>query len=314
MTDVAAQNSIEPVLDLDAMLEDLHNEFKGDIPIGGDGGPEPEDGGASSGEEEVEAEVPTTSADPTPPSSEPEVEDLLPPGMVRFGQEVLPEQEVTALLELNRRVKGDPETATRVRRAILGEQTEARQTDDADALPIHIDPDNQEAVFLYRQQQRIDAELAELKRQEQQRVQFQAQTAEQQRQAEVIDAFRASMKEFREEYPGFSPEDLKVITDRAASMGLLEAPEKIGQTLRGGIVKALELAMWDSPEYRARITAGDTVRSKEQQAQARKQKSSALSSSTGSTPRTQSQEPAPTNRTEVMASALEFLRSGASIE
>lgn len=35
MTDTAL-NGTEPVLDLDAMLEDLHNDFKGDIPIGGE--------------------------------------------------------------------------------------------------------------------------------------------------------------------------------------------------------------------------------------------------------------------------------------
>jgi hypothetical protein len=93
-------------------------------------------------------------------------------------------------------------------------------------------------------------------------------------------------------------------------MGLLENPEKIGQTLSGGIVKALELSMWDIPEYRAKVAAGGTVLSQEQKSQDRKQKSSALSSSTGSTPRTQSQEPTPTNRREVMSSALEFLRSG----
>lgn len=306
---IDSQNSVEPVLDLDAMLEDLHNEFQGEIPVGGD---ETEDGGASPEEEEVEPEAPTAPDEPTPPSSEPE-SDVLPPGMVRFGQEILPEQEVTALLELNRRVKTDADTATRVRKALLGEQT-PEKAEEPDALPIHIDPDNQEAVYLYRQQQRIAAELEELRRNEAQRAQIQAQTAEQKRQSEVIDAFRASMKEFREEYPALGVDDLKGITDRAASMGLLEAPEKIGQTLRGGIVKALELAMWDSPEYRAKVAAGDTVRSKEQQAQARKQKSSALSSSTGSTSRTQSQEPSPTNRQEVMASALEFLRSGATIE
>jgi hypothetical protein len=297
-----AQNGTEPILDLDAMLEDLHNDFKGD---------ETESGDASTGNDEGTAEPPpeleATDTDTSPDS---ELETVLPPGMVQFGPEVLPQQEVDALLELNRRVKGDNDLASRVRQAVLGQQEQATQAVEPDALPVHIDPDNQEAVFLYRQQQRIDAELSELRAQREQELARAAQTAEQARQAEVIDAFRAGMKEFRDEYPALEVQDLKTITDRAAGMGLLEAPEKIGKTLRGGIFKALELAMWDSPEYRARITAGDTVRTKEQQSKDRKQKSSALSSSTGSSPRTQSQEMAPTNRTEVMAQSLEFLRSG----
>jgi hypothetical protein len=309
MSDTAL-NGTEPILDLDAMLEDLHNDFKGDIPIGGG----EESGDASTGDDEGTVEPPpeleATETD-TSPDSEP-----LPPGYVQFGQEVLPENEVQALLELNRRVKGDPDTASRVRQAVLGqvsspEQTAPPSTEEADALPAWLDPDDQQSVFLYRQQQRIDRELAEVRRRDEQRQAQFAQTAEQQRQAEVIDAFRSSMKEFRDEYPGFSPEDLKVITDRAAGMGLLENPEKIGKTLRGGIVKALELAMWDSPEYRAKAEHGATVRTKEQQSKDRKQKSSALSSSTGTSPRTQSQEPAPTNRQEVMAQGLDFLRSGA---
>ena len=310
MTDIAAQTSVEPVLDLDAMLEDLHNDFQGDIPIGGG---ETEEGGASSDGEGVADESPTPADEPTPPSSD-DLETVLPPGMVQFGQEVLPDQEVRALLELNRRVKGDAELAKRLKVAVEGGQATPETEAQPDALPIHIDPDNQEAVYLYRQQQRLDAELQEMRRLEAQRQQQQSLSFEQKRQAEVIDAFRAGMKEFREEYPGFSPQDLKTITDRAANMGLLEAPEKIGGSLQGGIVKALELTMWDIPDFRARITAGDTVRSKEQQSQSRKQKSSALSSSTGSASRTQPQEPATTTRQGVMASALEFLRSGQSIE
>lgn len=307
MTDTAPV-SIEPVLDLDAMLEDLHNEFQGEPEGDGTSG----DGGVPPVQEE-ELDRPT-SGEPTSPSPDAELDHVLPPGMVQFGEEVLPQDEVKALLEFNRRVKGDADTASRVRKALLGEQEAQTAPEQPDALPIHIDPEDQQAVFLFRQQQRIDAEIQEVRRLEQQRLQQQAQTAEQRRQAEVIDAFRAGMREFRGEYPDFTVADVKSLTDRAANMGLLNHPEELGETLQGGFVRALELVMWDSPDHRARITAGGTVRTKEQQAATRKQKSSALSSSTGSTPRTQSQEPAPTNRQEVIASGLEFIRSQGSIE
>ena len=298
-----------PMLDIDAMLDTLHNELQVDDPE--ESGVKPEDDenfglskpyGTPEGVVDTE-EVPEGDAGQADP-------DLLPPGYVRVGEEVLSETEARALLELNRRVKDDPDTATRVRNALLGQQPTQEQAPDPDALPAWLDPDDQQAVFQYRQTQRIDAELQEIKRNEAQRVQQQALSQEEARRVEVIDAFRGSMKEFRDDHPTFGPEDLKVITDRAASMGLLESPEKVGGTLRAGIVTALDTAMWSMPEYRERAASGATVPTKEQKSATRKQKSSALSSSTGSVVRTQSQEPTPTTRKEVVAGALDFLRSG----
>lgn len=317
MTDTSEITEIKPpVLDLDAMLEDLHNEFQ-DEPEGSDGDTTTDDGtgvrddrqvsdsGAGEGESGDDGAVGEAVS-----SSESGVGDLLPPGYVRLGEEILPEQEVKALLELNRRVKSDPDTATRVRNAVLGQQQTQAQAETEDALPAWIDPDDPKDIFFFRQQQRVDRELEEIKRNDQLRTQQQALTQEEARRVEVLDAFRTSMKEFQTEHPTFGPEDLKVITDRAASMGLLEAPEKVGGTLRAGIVTALDTAMWSMPEYREKVAAGATVPSKEQRSATRKQKSSALSSSTGSVVRTQSQEPTPTTRKEVMAGALDFLRSG----
>lgn len=302
MTDTAL-NGTEPVLDLDAMLADLHNEFQGDPPS--------QDDGTSASADDAEAEEETGGAPDAPPGpGDSEIEGLLPPGMVQFGDEFLPKQEVDALLELNRRVKGDPDTASRVRAAVIG-QSQAQPTPDEDLLPAFIDPDDQQSVFLYRKLQAQERELEAVKQADSQRTLQLAQAAESQRVTEVRDAFRVSMKEFRDEHPAFDLEDLNAIANKAASLGLLQNPEAVGGTLKGGIVQALELAMWATPEYREKAQAGATVRSKEQQSQERKQKSSALSSSTGSVVRTQSQEQTPTTRKEVMAGALDFLRSGA---
>ena len=300
-----AQDFTEPVLDLDAMIEDLHNEFQGDP------GGESQDDATSAGGADAEAAEETGGAPDAPPGpGDPDLDAMLPPGMVQFGDEVLPKNEVDALVELNRRVKADPDTASRVRAAIIGQQTQTH-TAEEDGLPAFIDPDDQQAVFFFRQNQRMERELAEVRAADQQRTQQAAQAQESQRTTEVRDAFRVSMKEFRDEHPGFDLEDLNAIANRAASMGLLQNPEAVGGTLKGGIVSALETAMWATPEYRDKALAGATVRSKEQESQERKQKSSALSSSTGSVVRTQSQEKTPTTRQEIMAGALDFLRSGA---
>ena len=104
MTDTAQTEEVvevaKPFLDLDAMLEDLHNGFP---------------------QEEAEVETPTVengTADTDVPGDEPGSEDqtesdpaleaVLPPGYVQVGDEVLPENEWKALLELNRRVKDEP--------------------------------------------------------------------------------------------------------------------------------------------------------------------------------------------------------------
>ena len=323
MVDTAQEEFVEvkePTLDLDAMLADLHNDFKGDP-----GGTETDssgetvstagDDGGTAGSDDVhgqpEGEPGSGVAGAT---GETDLESLLPPGYVQFGDEVLPEVEVKALVELNRRVKSDENTARRVRAAVLGEEQQSGtqpQADDPDALPVWIDPDDQPAVHMFRQQQRIERELEALKRENLQREQTQAQAQESARVTEVRDAFRTSMKEFRDEHPSFDLTDLNAIANRAASMGLLEHPEKVGGTLKGGIVTALETAMWSDPAFREKAVAGATVRTQEQKSATRKQKSSALSSSTGSVVRTQSQEQTPTTRKEVVAGALDFLRSGA---
>jgi hypothetical protein len=314
------QEITSPVLDIDAMLEDLHNDFQDPEPKGrpeddeefarsapytgasvGDDRQVPADGAAEAGSGAQGAGGADTEA----------LDNVLPPGFVQFGDEVLPENEVKALVELNRRVKSDEDTARRVRAAVLNEQPAQQQAPEADALPVWIDPDDQPAVHMYRQQQRIEAELEALKRESTQRDQAQAQAQESARVTEVRDAFRVSMKEFRDEHPVFDLTDLNAIANRAASLGLLEHPEKVGGTLKGGIVTALETAMYATPEFREKAAAGATVRTQEQKSANRKQKSSALSSSTGSVVRTQSQEQTPTNRKEVMAGALDFLRSGA---
>ena len=295
MTDTAPE---EPSLDLDAMLADLHENF-----------PEPETSAGleepTPGEEEPGGEEATGASEP----SLPETPDLLPPGMVDFGGEIVPIAEAQALLELNRQVKGDPDKAKRVREAILGQQT---AIDPTDALPEWLDPDDQQSIYLYRQQQRIDAELAEVKAAEGRRqAEFEADRAAN-RQQVVINAFRDALTQFHREHPEFDTEDVKQIVAAADRMRLLESPESMDPegSLQGGMMRALDTAVWATPEYRAKTLQSDTLRSKADKAEERKAKSSALSSSTGSTPRNHSQEPRPTTRQEIVSSMLDDFRSG----
>jgi len=295
MTDTAPVEVEEPELDLDAMLADLHADF-----------PQPT---SEEGEDDGLGAVPESEGEvPPPPPPDPVLD--IPPGMMDFGGEIMPVQEAQALLELNRQVKEDPDKARRVREAILGQQTVVDAS--APQLPEWLDPDDQQAIFLYRQQQRIDAELAEIKAAETRRQQaFEVNQAETRKQ-QVISSFRNTLVSFQSSHPELEGEDVRAIVDKAASMGLLSNPESLDPegSLEGGMGQALDLAMWAVPEYREKVLHSDTVRTKAQQAQDRKHKSSALSSSTGSTPRNTTQEARPGNRNEMMANMLSDFRQG----
>ena len=305
MTDTARirSDNIEPVLDLDAMLLDLHNEFKGEP------GGEVETGEASTGNDEDDVGE-TSATEASEVTDSPDLDQILPPGYVKVGDQVVSELEARAFLGLNERIKKEPGLAGRLQ-ALLDGKVQTEQAPEPDALPVHIDPDDQQAVFLFRQQQRIDAEVAQIRARDQAREQQSQLQARELREAAVRDAFREGMREFKDDHPTFDLADLNGIAQRAASMRLLENPEAVGGTLKAGIVAAFEAAMYATPEYREKATAGASVPTKEQRSTSRKQKSSALSSSTGSVVRTQSQEQTPTTRRAVIDAGLEFLRSGA---
>jgi hypothetical protein len=94
-------------------------------------------------------------------------------------------------------------------------------------------------------------------------------------------------------------------------MHLLDDPAKLDPegSLSGGFLRALDTAVWATPQYRTLALAGDTVKTKAEKSAERKAKSSALSSSSGSTPRN-NQEPKTTTRGEIMRNMLDDLRSG----
>lgn len=300
MSDTALDPIPEPEIDLDAMFADLNRDFQDP----------PEEGGTGEADADLDTGTESTSESGAEGEGSDPPQTSLPPGMVDFGGEIIPLEEAQALLSLNRQVKEDPEKARRVRAAVLGQQLVVDQTQTEPTLPEWLDPEDTQAVFMYRQQQKIEGELAQMKAQAEQRAQKEAVDAESTRRSQVVDAWRATMTEFHGAHPEFDQADLKAIADVAGTMGLLDNPEKVGGSLQAGFHTAMETAMWAKPEYRDKALHSATLRTKEQQAQDRKRKSSALSSSTGSTPRTQSQEARPTDRKAVMAQALDDLRSG----
>lgn len=317
----------EPALDLDAMLQDLHNEFQGDPPerdenfglskpYGGteDLSTDGSDAGTADGTDSLLSGGGTDVGDGQPTGSgsdgEDQLDQIVPPGYVKVGDQVVSELEARAFLGLNERIKRDPEFAQRLQAVVDGKPLEQEKPAE-EQLPAWLDPDDQQALFLYRSAEATRAEVAEMRRRDEVRQQQAQIEVREAREAQVKDAFREGMREFKDDHPQFDMADLNGIAQSAGTMGLLENPEAIGGTLKAGFIKALEGAMWASPEYREKAAAGATLPSKAERSTSRKQKSSALSSSTGSVVRTQSQEQTPTTRKDIMGQALEFLRSGA---
>jgi hypothetical protein len=294
----------EPELDLDAMLADLHSNF-----------PNPDSTPDATTGDDTEYEESTTEGEDVPPAepspSAGPLDSILPPNMVEFAGEIMPIEEAQALIELNRQVKSDPAKAARVRDAIIGTTSASTEFPTSD-LPEWMDPDDQQTVFLFRQQQRIESELAEVKAAELRRQQEHALQQQEVRKQQVITSFRSAVDKFTSEHPEFDHGDIKVLVDQAAAMRLLDNPESLDPegSLVGGMIRALDTAMWAMPEYRKKVVEGDNLRSKAQEAEDRKKKSSALSSSTGSTPRTTTQESRPTNRQQILQNMMQDLRSG----
>lgn len=303
-----------PVLDLDALLDGLS-----DIRA------------KEAGEEEVEEHPPGEHSDDDGPSSDVSSTDTgggeaggggyestsatVPPGMVAVGDDYISEQEARALLDLNRQVKEDPAKAAAIAAALGGHvpAQEAPAPVHSDALPEWIDPDDAAAVAQHRETQELRSELARIREADQRReAQVQAQL-EQSRRGQVVDAWRDAVATFRTAHPDLDEADIKTLADRAAGLGMLANPEAVGGSLRGGFEIALDAALWATPQYRERAMSGATLPTKQEQSQSRKKKASALSSTSGSSPRTQSTEATPTTRSEVMQAGLAFLREGAGV-
>lgn len=307
----------EPSLDLDAMLKTLHDEFSEPDedetpPVAGEA---PNTPPATEAEPVIDPGPDTGDSDGPEGSTSPAVGlPVIPPGMVDFNGEVIPEQEARALIELNRRMKIDPSIAQRVTHALLPPSAPAAPAEpvvDPNALPEWIDPDDPAAVNLFRQNQDTQRQVAEWRQEAEVRRQAEEAQAAQNRQQQVISAFRSSMTRFHTAHPTLSTEDLTKISDTAANLGLFDSLERPAGSLEAGIDQALEMTLWGNPQYRDLVVAGGTVpTNSETESEKRKHKSSALSGSTGSTSRAKPQSTAPASRDELIKQMTDSFRDG----
>lgn len=272
--------------DLDQMLDGLH-EIAGTEP-GETPGPSEEEGGgeAPSEGEEGSEEVPTASS-PTPP------------GYIDFEGQQLPVDQVRALLELDRKMREEPEVAARVGAAL-------RPPAEPAALPEWIDPEDTQAVRLYQHSESVRAEANEAKAQL-------AQVSERDQRARVVDSFKTAVVQFRAKYPNLNDEQVAQIADATGRANIVEGLERTEGSLTQAFDRAMEMTMWGTPALRSLALASDGATVSPDKSKERKSKTAALSPSGGSAPRNSEKAARPKTREELMGTMLEAVRNDPSL-
>jgi hypothetical protein len=234
-------------IDTDAMLKELESMTDIEEPPA----PEPE-----------AAEAPELGVDehgndlPLPPAKDP-----VPPGYIEFEGRTWPIDEVRALLQLNQRMRDDPDVATRVSGAI------APPPETEPKLPEWIDPEDRTAVGLWHETQaaKTRAEQAERRL---------TAKSEEERRAHVVDSFRSAVSQFRTKHPNLNDEQVAQIADMTGRANIIEGLERTEGSLAAAFDRGMEMTMWSTPDLRSLALAdqSDTVPANDK-AQARKQKS-----------------------------------------
>jgi hypothetical protein len=151
-------------------------------------------------------------------------------------------------------------------------------------------------------------ELQSLKAGQQQVAQNQQQIAQQQAVARATQDAEAGIGTFRTLHPELSEEDLTKLRLHAVSLDIIDGLAK-NRSGQDAVLKALDIAYWDHPEYRARAVAAPTpAETKKKVAAERKGKLNALGGSSGSAPRQESQPDLSTDNAAKKAAA-EWLKA-----
>jgi hypothetical protein len=166
--------------------------------------------------------------------------------------------------------------------------------------PEWLDQDDPAQVAMWTRQQ-------ELERQIQQIGQNQQQVAQQQAVARAQADANSGISTFRTLHPELSEDDITTLRTHAVSLDIIDG---LARTRSGAdaIAKALDIAYWDHPEFRARANAEPSpAKVKAAERAERKEKLNALGGSSGSVPRQETRSVPKTDR-EMKDAAAQWLR------
>jgi hypothetical protein len=295
--ELSLTDALHSALDLDT--ESLIDELNGMV---GATDTEPDDKTATTDDTETgggtDDKTTQGGADTGAPGSDDQPK-AVPPGMIEFDGELLPEAEVRDLLALNARLKADPEAAQRIAEAA---KAPAKVEDKGAELPSFIDPEDPAAVALWTKLQALEANEAR-------RNQEAANSREQTRRAQVVDSFRSAVSNFKVSHPNLTDADIARIADATGKANIVEGLERSTGSLTAAFEKGMEMSLWGDESLRSLALADNEVKVTDK-ARDRKSKSSALTGGGGGTaPKGTAAPRTPKTRDELMAAMLADVRS-----
>lgn len=254
------------------MVAHLEAQFKdvGDEPEEPAEEPEPE--------VEPEPEEPVVAPEPVAPASR---------GVVVVDGVEVPVEEAVAYLTKRE--------ATRQAEAIKPEPTP-----EPPKPPEWLDQDDPAQVAMWTRQQELEAQVRQIG-------QNQQQVAQQQAVARATNDANAGISTFRQLHPELSEEDITTLRTHAVSLDIIDG---LARTRSGpdAIAKALDIAYWDHPEFRAKATSAPSPAEVKKAERAEKKAAlNALSGSSGSVPRQETRAAPKTDR-EMKDAAAQWLR------
>jgi hypothetical protein len=275
--DLGIELSPEEQAEAEQMVARLREQFNLDEEGAPAEEPEPVD------EVEPEEEVPQ---DPTPA-----VAEASPPSargaIVIDGVEV-PVEEAVAYL---------------AKREVQREAAQVRPepTPEPAKPPEWLDQDDPAQMAMWTRQQELENQVRAIAGNQQ-------QIAQQQAVARATTEAESGISTFRALHPELTEDDITKLRLHAVSLDIIDGLAR-NRSGPDAILKALDIAYWDHPEFRARAVATPSpTEAKKEKAQERKGKLNALGGSSGSAPRQEAKPDLSTDRLAKQAAA-EWLRS-----
>ena len=172
---------------------------------------------------------------------------------------------------------------------------------EAPKPPEWLDTEDPAAVAMWTELQSLKAGQAQV-------AQNQQQIAQQNAVARATQDAEAGIGTFRTLHPELSEDDIAKLRLHAVSLDIIDGLAK-SRSGPDAVLKALDIAYWDHPEFRARAVAEPTpAEEKKAKATQRKANLNALGGSSGSAPRTEAKPDLSTDGS-AKAAAAEWLKA-----
>jgi hypothetical protein len=242
----------------------------------------------STEDETAEEPEPEAEVEPEAPETEPEVPEpaSAPAQTVNVDGIAVPVEEAVAYL-------------TR-REAQRQAEAQAPPPPEPPKPPEWLDQDDPAQMAMWAELQSVKAGQAQLAQNQQREAQ---QSAVARAQADAT----TGISTFRQLHPELSEDDITTLRTHAVSLDIIDG---LAKTRSGpeAITKALDIAYWDHPEFRAKATAAPSPAAlKKAERAEKKEKLNALGGSSGSVPRQETRSAPKTDR-EMKDAAAQWLR------